>query len=78
MGLKVCKWSSLNAPGCETFLKSVFVLPLSPVVRVELGVRPVPLVRLSELQARAAAAAVAHVVEGVVHGGGGEGEATGT
>ena len=38
----------------------------APVIRFELGVRPVPLVRLGELHAGAAAAA--HV-EGVVHGG---------
>ena len=64
----------------SVFLKSVHCsFCLSPVVRIELSVRPVPLVRLGELQARAAATAVAHVVEGVVHGGGdGEGEAAGT
>ena len=49
---------------------------LAPVVRVELGVGPVPLVRLGKLQACATAAAVAHV-EGVVHGGSGCGRGEG-
>ena len=55
---------------------------LEPVVRVELGVGPVALVRPRELEAGAAAAAVARVVEGVVNVGGGRGrrerEAAGT
>ena len=53
---------------------------LEPVVRVELGVGPVALVRPRELEA--GAAAVARVVEGVVNVGGGRGrrgrEAAGT
>ena len=55
---------------------------IEPVVRVELGVGPVALVRPRELEAGAAAAAVARVVEGVVNVGGGRGrrerEAAGT
>ena len=55
---------------------------LAPVVRVELGVGPVALVRPRELEAGAAAAAVARVVEGVINvsrgGGRGEREAAGT